>query len=97
MSILFFSTVTRGEQSRGELKRSLSDPRIRCAFVFGSFAKGKEKASSDIDLIVIGDIGMRGVSKLLSGGQEKVGREINPHVFTEEEFKKELRIRITLF
>lgn len=74
-----------------ELKRSLNDSRIHCAFAFGSFAKRAEKASSDIDLVVIGDIGMRGVSKLLSGLQEKVGREVNPHVFTVEEFKKRLK------
>lgn len=74
-----------------QLKRSLNDPRVKCAFTFGSFAKEKERAGSDIDLIIIGDIGMRGVSKLLSGIQEKVGREINPHVFTDEEFKKRLK------
>lgn len=74
-----------------KLKKSLSDPKIKCAFIFGSFAKGKEKAGSDIDLIIIGDIGMRGVSKLLSGIQEKIGREINPHVFTEEEFQKRIK------
>lgn len=73
-----------------ELKKSLSDTKIECAFIFGSFAKGKEKATSDIDLIIIGDIGMRGVSKLLSGIQEKIGREINPHVFTEKEFQKRI-------
>jgi hypothetical protein len=34
---------------------------------------------------------MRGVSKLLSGIQEKIGREINPHVFTKEEFQKRIK------
>lgn len=74
-----------------ELKRVLDDSHIKCAFTFGSFAKGKEKASSDIDLIIIGDIGMRGASKLLSGPQEKFGREINPHVLSEDEFKKRIK------
>ena len=73
------------------LKKSLSDKRIKCAFAFGSFAKGKQRAGSDIDLIVIGELGMRGLSSLLSGLQEKIGREINPHVFTEEEFKKRIK------
>ncbi len=74
-----------------QLKHRLEDNRIKCAFVFGSFAKGKEKASSDVDLVIIGKIGMRGVSKLLSGLQEKIGREINPHIFTAEEFKKRIK------
>jgi predicted nucleotidyltransferase len=59
--------------------------------MFGSFAREKEKARSDIDLIIIGDIRMREVSKLLSGLQEKVGREINPHLFKEEEFEKRIQ------
>ena len=73
------------------LKERLVDQKIKCAFIFGSVAKDTEKASSDIDLVVIGDIGMRGLSKLLSGMQESVGREINPHVFTEIEFKSRIK------
>lgn len=76
-----------------ELTKSLSDSAIRCAFIFGSFASGKEKAQSDIDLVIIGDLGMRRVSKLLSGLEERIGREINPHIFSEEEFKERIRSR----
>lgn len=72
------------------LKDKLSDPKIECAFIFGSIAKNKEKAASDIDLIIIGDLGMRALTKLLSGLQEKLGREINPHIYTKEEFKKRI-------
>ena len=73
------------------LKERLVDSKIECAFLFGSMAKNKEKASSDIDLIVIGDLGMRTLTKLLSGLQEKLGREINPHIFTRTEFKKRIK------
>jgi predicted nucleotidyltransferase len=31
--------------------------RVRTAFIFGSVAKGGEIASSDIDVMVIGDVG----------------------------------------
>lgn len=72
------------------LKDKLNDSKIECAFLFGSMAKNKEKSRSDIDLIIIGDIGMRGLTKLLSGLQEKLGREINPHIYTKEEFKKRI-------
>lgn len=70
------------------LKEVLERPQIECAFIFGSVAKNKEKAASDIDLVVIGDIGMRTLSKMLAPIQEKVGREINPHIYTAREFKK---------
>ena len=68
------------------LKNCLEDKRIDFAFIFGSFGKGEEKAQSDIDLLVIGDISMRELSKLLSGLQEKIGRDINPHIYRKTEF-----------
>jgi predicted nucleotidyltransferase len=73
------------------LKEKLKDPKIECAFLFGSMAKSNEKGASDIDLIIIGDLGMRIVTKLLSGLQEKLGREINPHIYTKDEFKKRIK------
>lgn len=72
------------------LKDALRDDRIRIAFVFGSTAKGEEKAGSDVDLMVIGDLGLRHLSKMLSGVSEKIGREINPHVFAKDEFQKRI-------
>ena len=74
-----------------ELKQRLEGQKIDCAFVFGSYATGSEKGSSDIDLIVIGDISMRGLSKVLSRLQEKISREINPHIFTVDEFKSRVK------
>jgi predicted nucleotidyltransferase len=72
------------------LRQRLKDPRVQCAFIFGSVAKEKEKAQSDIDIIIIGNLGMREVSKLLSGLQEMIGREINPHVYSEDAFQDKL-------
>lgn len=59
---------------------------ISIAFVFGSIAAGNERAASDIDLMIIGSIGLRAVSGLLADFRVAVGREVNPHVFTIEEF-----------
>jgi uncharacterized protein len=75
------------------LKSALMDKRIRVAFVFGSIARGEEKAGSDVDLMVIGQLGLRDLSRLLSGIEEKIGREVNPHVLREEEFRKRLRAK----
>ncbi len=75
----------------GQLKTRLSDNRIDCAFLFGSFVNGKTSAISDLDLIIIGDLGMRELSKNLSGLQEKIGREINPHIFSNEEFRNRIK------
>jgi len=75
------------------LKSALKDKRIRAAFVFGSIARGEEKAGSDVDLIVIGQLGLRDLSRLLSGIEEKIGREVNPHVLHEDEFRKRIRTK----
>jgi predicted nucleotidyltransferase len=63
-------------------------PEIRCAFVFGSLARNEEKARSDIDLMVFGNMGLRKISGLLFDVGAKIGREVNPHVLTEKEFAK---------
>jgi predicted nucleotidyltransferase len=75
------------------LKSVLTDKRIRAAFVFGSIARGEEKSGNDVDLMVIGDLGLRDVSGLLSGIEGKIGREINPHVLQRDEFRKRVRAK----
>jgi predicted nucleotidyltransferase/predicted transcriptional regulator len=61
---------------------------IKIAFVFGSIARHDEKAGSDVDLMVIGRLGLRRLTELLDGISEQIGREINPHVMSEGEFVK---------
>jgi uncharacterized protein len=56
---------------------------IKIAFVFGSLARQEEKAHSDVDLMVVGDIGLRKLTGLLIDVAGKVGREINPHIFID--------------
>lgn len=72
------------------LRSALQDERIQVAFVFGSIADGKETADSDVDLFVIGQLGLRGISELLSGISEKIGREINSHVMSVNAFRKRI-------
>ncbi len=61
---------------------------IRVAFLFGSFARHEEKAGSDVDLMVVGEIGLRKLTGLLMDVSGKIGREVNPHVFSKKEFVK---------
>jgi predicted nucleotidyltransferase len=64
---------------------------IQLAFVFGSIASGQVSSESDIDLMVIGRLGLRELSPLLSRLQETVGREINPHLYSPTELRKRLQ------
>lgn len=61
---------------------------IEVAFVFGSLASGSGKAASDVDLLVIGDAGLRTLAPVLRKASEALGREINPVTMSAAEFKK---------
>ena len=85
---LVLKTSGLADLLRNALKKAKS---ISIAFVFGSFAQRRERPHSDVDLVVIGAVGLRQLTKLLSGVSEKIGREINPHVFTPREFRRRKR------
>jgi len=61
--------------------------RIRVGFVFGSMAQGRAKAGSDVDVMLIGEVGFRRVVELLHPTQATLGREVNPKVMTPAEFQ----------
>ncbi len=70
-----------------------ANPNIKLAFVFGSIARHEEKDKSDVDLVTIGDIGVRQLTGLLSGVSGQIGREINPHILSIKEFLKRKRAK----
>ena len=70
------------------IKSALDREGIEVAFIFGSLARRKERAESDVDLMVIGTIGLRSLSSRLAGVSEQIGREINPHALSIEEFRR---------
>ncbi|MFA6961493.1 MAG: nucleotidyltransferase domain-containing protein [Opitutaceae bacterium] len=59
---------------------------VELAFVFGSLASGTGKAGSDVDLLIIGDVGLRALAPRLRKATEQLGREINPVTMTATEF-----------
>ena len=78
---------------QGLLRTALDDPDIKIAFIFGSVASGTARPDSDLDLFVIGNLGLRKLSTLLSGLSDRIGRVINPHVLTEDEASRKLRAK----
>ncbi|MFO7914981.1 MAG: nucleotidyltransferase domain-containing protein [Candidatus Krumholzibacteriales bacterium] len=64
---------------------------IEFAFIYGSYARGEERLSSDIDLMVIGEITSRKLSSVLSDARDELNREINYIVFSVEELKARIR------
>jgi DNA-binding transcriptional ArsR family regulator len=64
---------------------------VRAAFVFGSFANGRETAGSDIDLMIVGTVSLRDLARPLSRAAARLGREINPVVLSVREFAERRR------
>ena len=67
--------------------------RIEAALIFGSVATGTEKAGSDVDVLLIGDIRFADAVKALHAAQQEIGREINPVVMSPLEFRRKAKGR----
>ncbi len=65
--------------------------RVHLAFVFGSMARGSEHAGSDIDVLVVGDVDFASVLAALNDAQAVLQREINPKVFSTQEWAEQLQ------
>jgi predicted nucleotidyltransferase len=65
-----------------------ANEQITLALVYGSVARGEPQSASDVDLLIVGDLEFSEVVELLSPAQDRIGREINPSVFTGEEFRR---------
>lgn len=65
---------------------------IKAAFVYGSVAKKEDTARSDIDLMLVSDTLTYGDTVLaLQAASELLGREVNPNIFTPQDFAKRLK------
>ena len=53
-------------------------------------ASGRQRPSSDVDVLVLGDLALGDVVTVLSPVQQMLGREINPVVMTVERFAAQL-------
>jgi predicted nucleotidyltransferase len=63
--------------------------KITAAFVFGSVAKRSDTARSDIDLMIVsGKLGYPDVLTALADVEEKLGRKINPTIYSPAELAK---------
>ena len=85
---IVIKTVAIGEVLEDKLSK-IKD-KIKLAFLFGSIVNGEENSSSDVDLMIIGDIKFAKITAILNPIQEKIRREINPIVYPPEEFRQKL-------
>jgi predicted nucleotidyltransferase len=64
------------------------ETRITCAFVYGSVARGEERPTSDVDLMVIGNVGLAQLAPALRKAENRLGREVNVTDYSVDEFRK---------
>jgi predicted nucleotidyltransferase len=71
-----------------ELKESLAKlgHKVQIAFVYGSIAEERERAESDVDLMVIGRAKLEDVVEVVSPVEQRFKRPINPTVYSIEDF-----------
>lgn len=78
------------------ISKELENFDIKYALIYGSFARGIETETSDMDLLIIGDVErallLRSISKL----ENKIGREINFILWNEKEFERKKEKKISL-
>ncbi|MDX7272859.1 nucleotidyltransferase domain-containing protein [Serratia marcescens] len=63
---------------------------IERAFIFGSVASGKATAAGDIDILIVGKLSFAEVIQAVYPLQATLGREINPKLYSPEEWRAAL-------
>lgn len=86
---IILKTVALGGALRAAVA-PLAD-RVRVAFVYGSYASGRETADSDIDLLLVGTLSAREAAAVLGPLGRSLGREFNPAIYPPAEFRKKAR------
>ena len=67
--------------------------RIDWAFIYGSVARAEHLAASDIDLMIIGTVGLADLSPALRHAEKRLNRAVNPTLYSREEFATKRRAR----
>lgn len=83
------SIVFKTAGVEGALKKVvLSIEGVEAAFLYGSFAKKKETAISDIDLFIVGSLDEHKLLTEIEKLEKQLGREINYTIYPAKEFAK---------
>lgn len=87
--------ITRKTFGIADVLRQALEPAkgaIEFAFIYGSIATGRDTATSDIDLMIIGnDLAYADMMTLLIPAEKELQRPINPSIYSPQEFQKKLQ------
>lgn len=67
-------------------------PEVEGAWIYGSYAKGRDTADSDIDVMLVGSskLTLARVIEAITPAEALLGRKVNPTLYTSVEFRKRL-------
>ena len=72
----------------GLRKALLSIEGIKIAFIYGSFAAKREKVTSDIDIMIIGNLNTSVLNEKVAELERRLKREINISIYSPEEYER---------
>lgn len=64
---------------------------VQFSFIYGSYAANKENASSDIDVLIVGNLDEDALLEAIEQAEKDLGREINYNIYPPEEFREKRR------
>lgn len=64
--------------------------RIELAFLYGSLARGDERAASDVDLMIVGSVKQIDLVPALRKLEDRFGRAVNATLYSPQEFRNRL-------
>jgi len=93
LKMIFIKTVGLGDIVTEHLQKL---DKIRYAVIYGSFARGQQLKTSDVDLLIIGNLDEEKLIKAISEMEKSLDREINYILWSEKEFKKRVKTKYHL-
>ncbi len=77
------------EGSLGNILKKIKG--VKLCFIYGSYASGKERPGSDVDLFIVGSADIDLLLEKINKLEKEIGREINYRLFSETDFKKAIK------
>ncbi|MBI4051429.1 MAG: nucleotidyltransferase domain-containing protein [Elusimicrobia bacterium] len=63
-------------------------PGIQAAYIYGSFARDEERSTSDVDLLILGEVNEKALIPAVKHLEKKLQREVNYTLYTPQQWKK---------
>ena len=62
--------------------------RVDVAFIYGSVARAEQRATSDVDVLIIGDVLLSELDPVLGPAESRLGRKISPTLLDARTFRR---------